>query len=98
MSVRLILLDEKRNRYRLSFIPEQTAGNAYLELNLSGEQSNFAVNVGQAVDCITKEPLISKDNLIYIQDIVVFGKRTVEFNLDYGEKSSLEVSLYGYKA
>ncbi len=98
MSVRLILLDERRNRYRLSFIPERTAGNAYLELNLSGEQGSLTVNTSQAVDCTTKEPLISKDNLIYIQDIAISGKRTVEFNLDYGEKSSLEVRLYGYKA
>ncbi len=98
MCVRLILLDEKKNRYRLSFIPEQTVGDAYLELKLSGEQSNLEVNVSQAADCATKEKLVSKDNLIYMQDIAVSCKRSVEFNLDYAEKSSLEVSLYGYKA
>ena len=83
MSVRLMLFDAKNNRYRLNFIPEQTVGNGYLQLKLSGEQSNLAVDVSQAVDCVTKEPLISKGSIIYLRDITVLKKMSIEFNINY---------------
>lgn len=97
MSVRLILLDDKCNRYRLVFMPQNTCGEGYLQFKLSGEQSDIKVNVSNAIKYSTSENLKTSNNVIYLNDIVEKKKMAVEFNVDYGERSSMEVSLYGYK-
>lgn len=97
MAVRLILLDAVHNRYRLIFIPERAAGDGYLQFKLSGEQSNMDVNVSGATDCGTGDSLRTNKNIIYLDHITAKNKMSVEFNIDYSERSSMEVSLYGYK-
>lgn len=97
MAVRLILLDASKNRYRLIFTPDKTAGDGYLQFKLSGEQSNIDVNVTEAINYNTGETLQTSKNIIYINNINAKIKMIVEFNVDYGERSSMEVSLYGYK-
>lgn len=97
MEVRLILLDGKNNRYCLFFIPEETSGEGYLQFKLSGEQNNMIVNVSNASNLITGDLLKTSGNLIYLEHIVAKNKMSVEFNVDYGENSSMEVNLYGYK-
>lgn len=97
MAVRLILLDTNQNRYRLIFTPEKAAGEGYLQFKLSGEQSNLDVNVSNAVNCVSGNALRTAKNIIYLNNITVKSKMSVEFDVDYGERSSMEVSLYGYK-
>ena len=97
IAVRLILVDAKNNRYCLFFIPEETSGNGYLQFKLSGEQSNMSVNVSNASNLVTGAVLKTSKNTIYLEHIVAKEKMSVEFNVDYGESSSMEVSLYGYQ-
>lgn len=97
IAVRLILVDAKNNRYCLFFIPEETSGNGYLQFKLSGEQSNMSVNVSNASNLVTGDLLKTSKNTIYLEHIVAKEKMSVEFNVDYGESSSMEVSLYGYQ-
>lgn len=97
MAVRLILLDEKQNRYCLFFIPEKTAGDGILQFRLSGEQNNMDVNVSNASNLITGDLLRTSKNTIFLKDIIAKNKMSVEFNVDYVESGSMEVSLYGYK-
>lgn len=97
MMVRLMLVDAERNRYRLLFVPEKTCGDGWLQLKLSGEQSDIAVNVGQAVDRNTGENLKTSQNIIFLRNIQAKHKMKVEFNVAFSECSSMEVSLYGYK-
>lgn len=97
IAVRLILVDAKNNRYCLFFIPEETSGNGYLQFKLSGEQSNMSVNVSNASNLVTGALLKTSKNTIYLEHIVAKEKMSVEFNVDYGESSSMEVSLYGYQ-
>ena len=78
-------------------MPQNTCGEGYLQFKLSGEQSDIKVNVSNAIKYSTSENLKTSNNVIYLNDIVEKKKMAVEFNVDYGERSSMEVSLYGYK-
>ena len=97
MAVRLMLVDPQKKRYRLMFMPETTCGEGYLQLKLSGEQSDIAVNVVLATKRDTGEELRTSQNIIFLHDIQARHKMTVEFNVGFAECSSMEVSLYGYK-
>lgn len=97
MAVRLMLVDAQKKRYRLIFMPEKTSGEGYLQLKLSGEQSDIAVNILQANNRTTGENLRTSQNIIFLHDIQAKRKMTVEFNVAFSECSSMEVSLYGYK-
>lgn len=97
MAVRLMLVDAQKKRYRLMFVPEKTSGEGYLQLKLSGEQSDIAVNILLANDRNTGENLKTSQNIIFLRDIQAKRKMTVEFNVAFSECSSMEVSLYGYK-
>lgn len=97
MAVRLMRIDARQKRYRLMFIPEKTSGEGYLQLKLSGEQSDIAVNILMANNRITGEKLKISQNIIFLHDIQAKHKMIVEFNIAFSECSSMEVSLYGYK-
>lgn len=97
MALRLILVNDKRNRYRLVFTPEKTSGNGFLQFKLSGEQSNVDVNVRNAINRADNESLKVSKNMIYLHSITAKQKMAVEFDVDFTERSSMEVSLYGYK-
>ena len=97
MSVRLMLIDSEKKRYRLIFTPERTCGDGFLQLKLSGEQSDIAVNILLANDRDTGEKLKTNQNSIFLHNIQAKQKMTVEFNVAFSECSSMEVSLYGYK-
>ena len=92
-----MLIDSRQKRYRLIFIPEKTSGEGYLQLKLSGEQSDIAVNILIANNRTTGENLRTNQNIIFLHDIQARHKMTVEFNVAFSECSSMEVSLYGYK-
>lgn len=97
MSVRLILVDKVKNRYRYHFMPKRTVGDGYLKFKIAGEQGNINVNISHAVDGTTLRPLRSFKNMIYLKNIKARSKMSVEFDVDYAESSSMEVNLYGYK-
>ena len=97
MSVRLMLIDSEKKRYRLIFTPERTCGDGFLQLKLSGEQSDIAVNILLANNRDTGERLKTNQNSIFLHNIQAKQKMTVEFNVAFSECSSMEVSLYGYK-
>ena len=97
MAVRLMLVDAAAKRYRLVFTPESTCGEGYLQLKLSGEQSDIAVNILSAYNRNTGEKLKTAQNIIFLNDIQAKQKMGVEFSVAFSECSSMEVSLYGYK-
>ena len=97
MAVRLMLINAQQKRYRLIFTPEKTSGEGYLQLKLSGEQSDIAVNILLANNHNTGENLRTSQNIIFLHNIQAKHKMAVEFNVAFSECSSMEVSLYGYK-
>ena len=68
-----------------------------MQLKLSGEQSDIAVNIHLANNRDTGENLRTCQNIIFLHDIQAKHKMIVEFNVQFFECSSMEVSLYGYK-
>lgn len=50
-------------------MPEKTSGKGYLQLKLSGEQSDIAVNILLANDRNTGENLKTSQNIIFLRDI-----------------------------
>lgn len=98
MSVRLFKISSSQNRYRLIFIPEKSSGDGYLQIKLSGEQSNVDnIRISNAVNVISSKSLETNKNNIYLNNIITKTKMSVEFDIDYKESSSLEVSLFGYQ-
>lgn len=97
MSVRLFSTDADNHSYRLIFIPKKTAPNGCLQLSLSGEQKNADMNVVSASYTGSDKPLRFKNNSIYLSDIQVNKKIALDFSIDYAERCSMEVALYGYK-
>ena len=96
MSVRMFLINAVQNKYQLIFKPKKSARNAYLQLQLSGEQKNVDVNVISAIRLDDYTNLKCVCNKIYINDIVEERSLSVEFCIAFSEISSMEVSLYGY--
>ena len=98
MSVRLFIVDRQKNRYRLIFTPEKSSSEGYLKIKLSGEQSEIeAVNISNALRRDNSEHLETTKNTIKLNNIVANQKMAIEFDVDFKEQSSMEVSLYGYK-
>ncbi|MCM1579323.1 MAG: hypothetical protein NC078_11045 [Ruminococcus sp.] len=98
MSMRLFLSDKENNIYTIVFIPQKTAGQGFLKITLSGEQSSVRTAVTAAYDDLNGTPLRCKENKIYLAGIECKNKNKVSFQLEYEENCSLEVRLYGYSA
>lgn len=97
MSVRLLALNASNKEYRLIFTPEKVSGVAFLQLKLSGEQpGRMPLKIVSAIDEARSATLKCKEDLIFIDDIVPKQKYKVKFTIDYNEKCSMEVNLYGY--
>ena len=94
-SIRLLLIDENSNKYKLIFVPDTDAIDGYILLNLSGEQSNFEANIKSAEQ--NNKTLTCSGGKIYIDKIVANQKTSIIFILDYSDNCSMEVSLYGHK-
>lgn len=98
MSVRLFISDPIKSEYTLIFEPRKTAGNGYLQINLSGEQKNVKVSINNATDILNNKVLQCRENKIFIEDIERNKKNKIMFQIEYAEECSLEVNLYGYQA
>ena len=98
MAVRLFIVNRLLNRYRLIFTPEKSSKEGYLKIKLSGEQSEIdSVNVNNAIRQDKLEQLETTKNTIKLRNIAANQKIAIEFDVDFKEQSSMEVSLYGYK-
>lgn len=98
MSVRLFISDPIDSKYTLIFEPRKTAGNGYLQINLSGEQKNVKVSISNAIDILSNKILQCRENKIFIDNIEKNKKNKIIFQIEYAEECSLEVNLYGYQA
>lgn len=98
MSVRLFIIDRENNIYYLAFVPKKNSGKGYLQINLSGEQSNIKTNIIEAKDLNGNTSLCCKGNKIYLNNIIKGVKNKVSFKIDYIDECSLEVKLYGYSS
>lgn len=97
MSVRLLSLNASNKEYRLIFTPEKVNGDAFLQLKLSGEQpGRMPLKIVSAIDEARNISLKCKEDLIFIDNIIPKQKYKVKFTIDYNEKCSMEVNLYGY--
>jgi len=97
MSIRMMELNSAKNEYLLIFTPEKVSGKAFLQLQLSGEQpGKIPLRVVKAKNKETGENLLCNGDRILFDTIVPQKKYKIEFSIDYAEKCSMEVNLYGY--
>ena len=75
---------------------EKVAGEGLLHIKLSGEQpGKMPLKILEAINEETGEKLKCSGDKIEIQSIVAKQKYKLRFKIDYAEKSSMEVNLYG---
>lgn len=96
-STRLFLTDKAVNKYKLIILPEKSAVNGFVKINLSGEQSNFESDIVSAYNDSDSTTLKCEKGKIFIDRIIENNKITISFVLDYSENCSMEVGLYGYQ-
>lgn len=96
-TIRLILIDEIENKYKLTLVPEKSAESGYVELKLAGEQSNISAKIKAAyLNDDTNNKLKCNNGKIFINNMKIKEKITLSFILDYTDNCSMEVNLYGY--
>ncbi len=96
MSVRLVSVDISKNEYRLIFVPEKISGEGLLHIKLSGEQpGKMPLKIISAIDENTGKMLKCIGDEIELPSVVAKEKYKLKFRIDYSEKCSMEVNLYG---
>ncbi|MFI3326953.1 MAG: hypothetical protein R3Y35_12405, partial [Clostridia bacterium] len=96
LKLRVFMFNQKENLYKLSFTPNKSAKNAYIEISISGEQSNSNVEIIKAMK-LDKTSLISKSNKIFVGDLEENKTYSVLYSIKYNEKCSMGVVVHGYK-
>ena len=97
MSVRLVVIDISKNEYRLIFVPEKISGEGLLHIKLSGEQpGKMPLRIVSAIDENTGEILKCNGDIIKLPSVEAKQKYKLKFCIDYSEKCSMEVNLYGH--
>ena len=91
---RLFLFKKEECLYKLTFIPNQDAVNAFIDVSISGEQGSEMMHIKKAVD-ENWNSLVSNGYRIYIDDLHRQKPRVIYFTGD--SICSLEVDVYGYK-
>lgn len=91
---RLFLFKKEECLYKLTFIPNQDAENAFIDVSISGEQGSEMMHIKKAVD-ENWNSLVSHGYRIYIDDLHRQKPRVIYFTGD--SICSLEVDVYGYK-
>lgn len=95
--VRLFITDNITNMYKLILMPERSVAIGYIQVKLSGEQSNIIAEIKKAyLNKDYSNPLKCLDGKIFINNILENQKMNISFALDYIENCSMEVNLYGY--
>lgn len=95
LKMRLFMNDAKQKSYKLTFLPEKSAKNAYVEILMAGEQSNTKATIKKAI--MDDEELLCKQNRIYIGNIEKNKSYSTIFTLKYDEVCSMGVLVHGYK-
>lgn len=97
MSVRLVVVDILKKEYRLIFVPKKISGEGLLHIKLSGEQpGKMPLRIISAVDENTGEMLKCSGDKIVLPSVLTKQKYKLKFRIDYSEKCSMEVNLYGH--
>ena len=91
---RIFLFKKEEYLYKLTFIPNRDAENAFVDISISGEEGLEIMRIKKAVD-ENWNSLIFHGNRIYIDDLHRQKPRVIYFTGDC--ICSLEVDVYGYK-
>jgi len=97
VQTRLFLIDKDANKYKLIILPGKSAVDGFVEISLSGEQSNVEANILSAYNENDSSTLKCCKGKIFIDKIVEKSKLNLSFVLDYTDNCSMEVGLYGYQ-
>ena len=97
VQTRLFLIDKDANKYKLIILPGKSAVDGFVEISLSGEQSNVEANILSAYNDNDSSTLKCCKGKIFIDKIVEKSKLNLSFVLDYTDNCSMEVGLYGYQ-
>ena len=97
VQTRLFLIDKDANKYKLIILPGKSAVDGFVEISLSGEQSNVEANILSAYNDNNSSTLKCSKGKIFIDKIVEKSKLNLSFVLDYTDNCSMEVGLYGYQ-
>lgn len=96
LKLRVFLCNAEEKMYKLSFTPDRSAKNAYIEISIAGEQRNLDVEITEARlpnNC----PIIHRKNRILVGDIEANKPFSVMYSIKYNELCSMGVIVYGYK-
>lgn len=96
LKLRIFMFNEKERLYKLSFTPDKSATDSYIEVSISGEQSNTNVEIKKSTQ-MNGDMIIHKKNRIYIGDIKENNTYSILFSLKYNEMCSMGVVVHGYK-
>lgn len=87
--IRLFMSDYQNRRYRLIISPEDNAENCYVNLTVSGEQSNIKIPVKSAV--MNNQSLQIKSNKIFIGKVSKSQKIMMDFSISVDDICSMDV-------
>lgn len=96
LKLRVFMFNETEKIYKLSFTPDKSAKDAYVEISISGEQSNTSVEIKMA-KASNEFMLIHKKNKIYLGTIEANQTYALFFSIQYNEVCSMGVLVHGYK-
>ncbi len=96
LKLRIIVFGKDKIMYKLSFVPNKSAKNSYIEISISGEQSNYNVEI-ESAKYLDNTSLICKNNRILVGSIKENESYTICYTIKYKEKYSMEVDVYGYE-
>ncbi len=96
LKLRLFMKDSTNEIYKLSFVPEHSAQNSYIEIFAAGEQGNTNLEISKATS-ENGDFLVFNKNRIFIGNIKKGEKYSCLYKIKYNEACSMEVVVYGYK-
>ncbi|MDO4793675.1 MAG: hypothetical protein Q3993_05790 [Filifactor alocis] len=96
LKLRLFMYDRARRIYKLTFEPQESVDDAYIEISASGEQSKADIEVNNAMN-EDKILLAHEKNRIFIGNIRKGVRYSFLYGTKYKEMCSMEVAVHGYK-
>jgi len=94
--LRLFMYNSSKLLYKLSFETGDFVSDAFIEIYVSGEQSNQNIEINFASND-NGQLLKYKNNRFYVGNLENKKKYTFIFGINYKEICSMEVSIRGYK-
>lgn len=96
LRLRLFIHDNLKHIYKLSFEPEESVNDAYIEISISGEQGSSNIKINYAEN-ENGNLLKHKNNKIFIGNILKGVHYSFLYGIKYNEICSMEVTVHGYK-